>query len=147
MKGEKMMSKWRRRFLPLIIVSCAVLIIIQVSLYLLAYIELFTLFGGVLLLLLAIPLSYTIWYIQTKYQQTKTVHLMNKMAFILAGACLAPAITLFGSAFIVLATDLPPPTSYLGTWPSLILIIIVPPIVGSFIGYLIGRRRDYRPFV
>ena len=141
------MSKWRRRFLPLILVSCAVLIVVQVSLYLLAYIEMLTLFGGVLLPLLAIPISYTIWYIQTKYQQTKTVHLMNKMAFILAGACLAPVITLFGSAFIVLATDLPPPTSYLRTWPSLILIIIVPPIVGAFIGYLIGRRRDYRPFV
>jgi hypothetical protein len=139
--------KWRRRFLPLIIASCAVFIVIQVSLYLLAYIELFTLFGGVLLLLLAIPISYTIWYIQTKYQQTKTIHLMNKMAFILAGACLAPAITLFGSAFIVLAIGLPPPASYLGTWPSLILIIIVSPIVGAFIGYLIGRRRDYRPFM
>jgi hypothetical protein len=139
--------KWRRQFLPLIIVSCAVLIIIQVSLYLLAYIELSTLFGGVLLPLLAIPISYTIWYIQTNYQQTKTVHLMNKMAFILAGACLAPAITLFGSAFIILATNSPPPTSYLGTWPSLILIIGVPPIVGAFIGYLIGRRRDYKPFM
>lgn len=142
-----MMSRWRRQFLPLIIVSCAVLIVIQVSLYLLAYIELITLFGGVLVLLLAFPLSYAIWYVQTKYQQTKTVHLMNKMAFILAGACLAPVITLFGSAFIILAMDLPPPTSYLGTWPSLILIIVVPPIVGAFIGYLIGRRRDYRPFV
>lgn len=141
------MSKWRRQFLLLIIVSCAVLIVIQVSLYLLAYIELLTLFGGVLLPLLAIPLSYTIWYIQTKYQQTKTVHLMNKMAFILAGACLAPAITLFGSAFIILATGLPPLTSYLGRWTSVILIIVVPPIVGAFIGYLIGRRRDYRPFV
>jgi hypothetical protein len=147
MKGEKMMSKWWRRFLPLIIALYAILIVIQVGLYLLAYIELFTLFGGVLLPLLAIPISYAIWYVQTKYQQTKTVHLMNKMAFILAGACLAPAITLFGSAFIVLATGLPPPTSYLGRWPSLILIIIVPPIVGAFIGYLIGRRRDYRPFM
>jgi hypothetical protein len=147
MKGEKKMSRWRRQFLPLIIAFCAVLIVIQVSLYLLAYIELLTLFGGVLLPLLAIPISYTIWYIQTKYQQTKTVRLMNKIAFILGGACLAPAITLFGSAFIVLATGLPPPTSYLGRWPSLILILIVPPVVGAFIGYLIGRRRDYRPFV
>jgi len=72
---------------------------------------------------------------------------MNKMAFILGGACLAPAITLFGSAFIILATGLPPPTRYLGTWLSLILLTIVPPIVGAFIGYLIGRRRDYSPFM
>jgi len=36
MKGEKKMSKWRRQFLPLIIASCIILIIIQVSLYLLA---------------------------------------------------------------------------------------------------------------
>jgi hypothetical protein len=141
------MSKWRRRFLPIIIVSCAVLIVMQVSLYLLAYIELFTLFGGVLLFLLAIPISYTVWYVQTKYQQTKTVHLMNKMAFILGGAFLAPAITLFGLAFIILATGLPPPTHYLGRWPSLTLILLVPPIVGAFIGYLIGKRRNYRPFM
>jgi predicted RND superfamily exporter protein len=141
-----MMSKWRRRFLPLIIALCAVLIIIQVSLYLLAYIELFTLFGGVLLPLLAIPISYAIWYVQTKYQQTKTVQLMNKMAFILAGAFLAPAITLFGSAFIALATGWVA-TNYIGGWGTIIIMYVVAPIIGASITYWIGKRRDYRPFM
>jgi len=139
------MSKWRRRFLPLILVSCAVLIVVQVSLYLLAYIEMLTLFGGVLLPLLAIPISYTIWYIQTKYQQTKTVHLMNKMAFILAGAFLAPAITLFGSAFIALATGWVA-TNYIGGWGTIIIMYVVAPIIGASITYWIGKRRDFMPY-
>jgi len=147
MKGEKMMPKWRRRFLPLIFASCIVLTVTQVSLYLLAYINLSTLFGGVLLLLLTIPLSYTIWYVQTRYQHSKTVHLTNKIAFILAGAFLAPVITLFTTAFIILATGLPPPTRYLGTWTTLILLFAVPSIIGAFITYWIGKRRDYRPFM
>lgn len=116
------MPKWSK-FLPLLIISCTVLAVTQVVLYLLAYIKLFTLFGGVLVLLLTIPLSYTIGYIQTRYQQSKSVELMNKIAFILAGAFLAPAVTLFSFAFIALATG------------------------GASISYSIGRRRDYRRFM
>jgi hypothetical protein len=97
------MSKWSK-FLTLLIISCAVLVVVQVVLYLLACINLLALFGGVLVLLLAIPLSYTIWYIQTRYRQSKTVKLTNKIAYILAGALLAPAITLFSLALIALTT-------------------------------------------
>lgn len=141
------MSNWWRKFLPLLIISCTVLAVIQVSLYLLAYIKLFALFGGVLVLLLTIPLSYTIGYIQTRYQQSKSVQLMNKIAFIGAGACLAPAITLFALAFIVLATGWASPASYMGTWQTFILLFVVTPIIGASIGYWIGRRRDYRRFM
>lgn len=146
MKGETKMSKWWRQFWPLLIISYIVLAVTQVILYLLAYIELFTLFGGVLVLLLTIPLVYTIGYIQTRYQQSKSVELMNKMAFILAGAFLAPAVTLFSLAFIALATGLAS-ANYLGAWGTLIILYVVAPIIGASISYSIGRRRDYKPFI
>jgi len=142
---EKKMSKWRQ-FLPLLIISYTVLTVIQVILYLLAYIDLSTFFGGVLVLLLTLPLPYAIWYIQTRYQHSKTIHLTNKIAFIMAGACLAFPITLFATAFIIWATDSAPLSSYLGTWPTLILLFVVPTIIGAFIGYWLGKRRNYRPY-
>jgi len=143
---EKKASRSWRRFLPLLIMTYIVLTVIHVILYLLAYINLSTLFGGVLILLLMIPLPYAIWHIQTKYQHSKTVHLMNKLAFILAGALLAFPITLFATAFIIWALGLPPLVNYVGQWLTLILFFIVSPIVGAFIGYWIGKRRNYRPY-
>jgi hypothetical protein len=140
-------SKWWRRFWVGIAISVSVLIIAQYAAYLLGYIDLFKLFGGVLVLLLTIPLTYTVWYIQTRYQHSKTVHVMNKIAFIMAGACLAFPITLFATAFIIWAIGAAPPTSYLGPWPTLILLMVVPMIIGALIGYWIGRRRNYRPFL
>ena len=131
----------------LLITSCIVLAVIQVILYLLAYIDLLRLFGGVLVLLLIFPLSYTIGYIQTRYQQSKSVKLMNKIAFTLVGAFLAPVITLFTGAFIIWATGLPPPTRYLGTWGTLIILYVVAPIIGASITYWIGKRRDFMPYM
>jgi len=139
--------KWWRRFWVGIAISVSVLIVAQCAVYLLGYIDLFKLFGGVLVLLLTIPLAYTVWHIQTRYQHSKNVHVVNKIAFIMAGAFLAFPITLFATAFIIWATGSAPPTSYLGTWPTLILLFVLPTIIGAFIGYWIGKRRNYRPFL
>jgi len=142
---EKGTSKWRQ-FLPLLIISYIVLTVIQVVLYLLAYIDLSTFFGGVIVLLLTIPLPYAIWHIQTRYQHSKTIHLMNKIAFILAGACLAFPITFFAVVFILGAESLTVLSNYIGYWPTIILLLAVPMIVGAFIGYWLGKRRNYRPY-
>lgn len=140
------MSKWRK-FLPLLIISCTVLAVTEVILYLLAYIELFTLFGGVLVLLLTIPLVYTILYIQTRYQRSKSVKLMNKIAFLGAGACLAFPITFFTIASILRVSGRPQLSYYIGSEMTIVVYLFIPLIVGAFIGYLIGRRRDYRRFM
>ncbi len=137
---------WWWKFLPLFFISCIVLIVTQVVLYLLAYIELFTLFGGVLVLFLTFPLVYAIGYIQTRYQQSKSVQLTNKIAYILAGAFLAPAITLFSFAFISLATGWVA-ANHLGGWGFLIIMYVVAPIIGASITYLIGKRRDFMPYI
>ena len=140
------MSNWSK-FWPILIISCSILAAIQVVLYLFAYIGLLRLFGGVLLLLLSIPLSYAVWYIQTKYQQAKSVQLMNKIAFILIGAFLAPVVTLFLGAFIVLVTGGASLVSYLGIWQSFFLVFIVAPIIGASITYLMGKRRDFMTYM
>jgi hypothetical protein len=136
---------WWWKFWPLIAISCIILIVTQAILYLLAYIELFTLFGGVLVLL-TIPLSYAIEYIQTRYRQSKSVELMNRIAFILGPACLAIGGALFSSAFIALATG-GASANYLGPWGTIIIMFVVAPIIGASIGYWIGKRRDFMPFV
>jgi hypothetical protein len=126
------MSMWGRNFWSLVLIFCAVLAAIQVVLYLLAYIELFTLFGGVLVVFLALPLSYTVLYLQTRYRQSKSVHLMNKMAYMLAGAFLAPVVTLFSLAIISSATG-GASADYLGSLGTLLLMYVVAPIVGASI--------------
>jgi hypothetical protein len=137
---------WGRKFWSLVLVSCAVLVVVQVVLYLLAYIELFTLFGGVIVVFLALPLSYTIMYIQTRLQQSRSVRLMNKMAYILAGAFLAPAITLFSLAILSSATG-GASANYLGPRGTILLMYVVAPVVGASITYSIGKRRNFMPHV
>jgi hypothetical protein len=145
MNVEKKVSDSWRRFLPLVIISYIVLIAIQVILYFLAYINLSILFGGILVLLLIIPLPYAIWHIQTKYQHSKTIQIANKLSFILAGACLAFPITFFPVAFIFRAANIDI-SDYVGYWPGIILLLVVPMIVGAFIGYALGKRRNFRPY-
>ena len=137
-------SKWK--FLFLLIMLCMILLVFQIGLYLLAYVDLFTLFGGIIVLLLGIPLSYAIRYVQIRYQHSKAIKLTNKIAFILAGAFLAPAIVLFTVAFIALAMGWVL-TNYIGSWGTLIIMYVVAPIIGASITYLIGKRRDFRSHV
>ena len=143
---EKKVSEWWRRFLPLLIISVTVLIVAQVTLFLLAYINLSTFFGGVLITILTIPLAYTIWHIQTRYQLSKTTQIANKIAFILAGACLAFPITFFAAVFIFGAESLTTVSNYIGYWPGMLLLLAVPMIVGASIGYALGKRRNFRPY-
>ena len=139
--------KWWRQFWVGVAISVSVLIVAQCAAYLLGYIDLYKLCGGLIALFLGIPLAYAIVYIKTEVISGKVQLKMNKIAFIGAGAGISFLITLFGGAFLIWALGLPPLTSYLGMWPTLILFFIVSPVVGAFIGYWIGRRRNYRPFM
>jgi hypothetical protein len=142
--------KWWRRFWPLTIIACSVLIVLDGILYLLGYTALSQLFGVILVVFAAIPLTYWIWHLQIRYQTTKTVQLINKIAFIGTGGFVAWVITFFGGAFIIWAVKgMPKPGDPPPQYPALIFIVIfiVPWIVGGFIGYLIGKRRNYRPYI
>jgi hypothetical protein len=142
--------KWWRRFWPLTIIACSVLIVLDGILYLLGYTALSQLFGGILVVFAAIPLTYGIWHLQIRYQTTKKMQLINKIAFIGTGGFVAWVITFFGGAFIIWAVKgMPKPSDPPPQYPALIFIVIfiVPWIVGGFIGYLIGKRRNYRPYI
>ena len=140
-------SKWWRRFLPQTIIVCSVLIVAQCIFYLLGYIALGNLLRGILVLFVGILMSYGVWYLQIRYQTSKKMQLVNRIAFIGGFGFIAWVITFFGGAFIIWATGLPPPTDYLGQTPTFILMFIVPWIVGGFIGYIVGKRRNYRPYI
>jgi hypothetical protein len=139
--------KWWRRFWPLTIIACSVLIVLDGILYLLGYTALSQLFGGILVVFAAIPLTYGVRYLQIRYQTSKKMQLIMRIAFPVGFGWIAWCIIFFGGAFIVWATGLPPPTDYLGQTPTFILIFIVPWIVGGYIGYRIGKRRNYRPYI
>jgi hypothetical protein len=92
--------------------------------------------GGVALTFLCIGIAY--------YIRIKPSMKVNRAIYITLGASGTELIILFGGAFIILATGLPPPTHYLGPWISTIILFIAPWIIGAFIGDWIGRRRNYR---
>ena len=144
--GEERRLKWWRRFWPPTIISCLVLIVVQCILYLLGYIDLFRLYGGILLVFVVIPLIYAIWCGKTRIS-IETQLKMNRIAFIGAGACGTWAITFFGGAFIIWVAGLPSLTAYMGPWLTFIAFFIVPLIVGGLIGDWLGKKRDYRPLM
>jgi len=144
--GEKRRPKWWRRFWPQTIVACSVIIVALCILYLLRYTDLLQLFSGILLVFVGIPLAYGVWYLQIRYQTSKKMQLINKIAFIVGFGWIAWVITFFGGVFIIWATGLPL-AAYLGAWSIFILLFVVPWIVGGFIGYRVGKRRNYRPFI
>ena len=141
--------RWWRRFWPQIIIACSVLIVVQCITHLSGYIDLSQLCRGILVVFVAIPLAYGVRYLQIRYQyQTmKKMQLIRKIVVIGFFASMAWFITFFGVAFIIWATGLPPPTDYLGPWPTFILLFIVPPIVGGFIGYRLEKRLNFRPYI
>ena len=144
-KKEKF--KWWKRFWPQIIIVCSSLVVLECILYLLGYMDLLKLCGGILVVFVAIPLAYGVWYLKIRYQTSKTIQLMNRIAFIGVGGWVAWIITFFGGAFIVWATGLPPP-DYLTRGPTFfIFFFIVPWIVGGFIGYRVGKRRNFRRYI
>ena len=139
-------KSWLSKNLFLLIISFLVLIVLQVTLYLLAYVELFTLFSGVIVIFLTIPLFYTIEHVQTRYRKAKNVQSLNKIAFIVGPACLAVGGALFLLAFISLITGVAAVT-YLGSLGAIFIMYIIAPITGACIGYWMGKKRNFMPYV
>jgi len=145
-KGKEKL-KWWKRFWPPTIIVCSSLVVAQCILYPLGYIDLSQLCRGILLVFVAIPLTYGVRHLQIRYQTSKKTQLINRIAFIGAFGWIAWVITFFGGVFIIWAAGLPPPTDYLGSTLTFILFFVAPWPVGGYIGYRIGKRRNYRPYV
>lgn len=135
-----------KNFFYFILVLSAFLVIVDVVLFFLSYIELFALLGSALVISLTIPVSFAIWYVQTNYQQSKTVKLSNKLAFILGPALLSVGVALFSLALISLITGVST-VNYLGPSGSIFVMYVVAPVIGASIGYWMGKRRNFMPYV
>ena len=109
--------------------------------YLLGYISLLKLYGGILLVLATTPLVYALWYVKTRIS-IETQLKWNRIAFIGLGACGTWIVTAFGGAFILWATGWHSPT-YWRPWMGLFLFFIAPLMVGAFIGDRLGKRLGY----
>lgn len=125
MSREEKRSKWWRRFWLQTIIACSAIIVAHCILYLLRYNDLLQLFSGILLVFVAIPLTYAIWHLQIRYQTSEKMQLINKIAFIGGFGGIAWIITFFGTAFIIWAGGLPPLADYLGAWQTFILLFVV----------------------
>jgi len=90
--------------------------------------------AGVALTFLAIGIVY--------YIRIRPSIEVNRAIYITFGAGAAGMLVQFGSMFIFKATGLPSPHDYLGPW-TLIIFFLAPNIIGAFIGYWIGKRRNY----
>ncbi|MCW4009988.1 MAG: hypothetical protein NWF05_05145 [Candidatus Bathyarchaeota archaeon] len=139
-------SRSWRHYLTLLAISYIILAAIQVILYFLSYINETTLLGGVLVLLLFLPLPFVIWHIQTKYRATKAIQIANRAAFIIGPALIAFPISFVLVFFIFGAERMKALSSYVGYWPTVILLLGLPIMAGALIGYLIGKRRNFEPY-
>jgi len=135
-KAESSKPWWWKPLWIAVILSSIALGIVG---YFLWHVALEILVGGVALTFLCIGIAY--------YIRIRPSMKVNRALYIVLGASGTELLILFGGAFIIWATGLPPPTDYLGPWPTLILLFIVPLIVGGYIGYLVGKRRNYRPYI
>jgi len=120
---------------PLWIVTLLLTIVSGVAGFFLLDIALARAVGGVALTFLAIGIAY---YIRLRPSIT-----VNRAIYIAFGASGTGFIIFWGSALIIGATGLPPPTHYLGFWITIIIFFIAPNIIGAFIGDWIGKRRNY----
>jgi hypothetical protein len=66
---------------------------------------------------------------------------LNRVIYMVGGACWTFLAVFFGGAFIIRATGLPSPITHFSTF--LIMFLIAPLIIGAFIGDWIGKRRHY----
>ena len=91
--------------------------------------------GGVAFTFLVIGIAY--------YIRIRPSIELNKAIYITFGAGAAGMLVQFGSFFIFTATGVPSPSEYLGIWEIMIVFFIAPNLIGGYIGYWIGKRRDY----
>lgn len=89
-------------------------------------------------LVIAITMG-VIYYI--RFQTSKTI---NMKIYILVGAVCLFLIAVFTTTFILVLTKVPPPATFIGDGFVFLLYFIIIPSLGGIIGYLLGKRTDYR---
>ena len=120
---------------PLWIVTLLLTIVSGAAGFFLLDVSLARAIAGVALTFLAIGIAY--------YICIRLSIKVNRAIYIAFGASGTGFIIFYGSAFIIWATGLPPPTHHLGFWITILIFFIAPNIIGAFIDDWIGKRRNY----
>jgi len=135
--------RWRRFWIGVAGASTTVGVVIC-ALYLLNYIDLYELFGGIIAIFFASFFCYM--FARAKEVLSEKIQLtLNKIAYIIGGASFGIFVILFGVGTILKVLGFPPLINLLGSWPAIILTLIIVPIVGGLLGYWVGKRRGFQP--
>lgn len=145
MEGKRKTPSWWRRFWIEMAIGFVILSVANWTIYFFGYIDVYGLLRNTATLFLIIGFCYMIQHIKTEVLSEKGLLTLNKIAYVLLGACLMIAISLFGVEFMLKTLGLPPLPTLIGTWPAIISTLIVSPIIGGFLGYKLGKRRKFQP--
>jgi CDP-diglyceride synthetase len=137
--------KWWRRFWIEATIGSVILYVLLFALYLSNYIDLYGILRGIAAVFFAIFGAYVIAYVKTEVLSKNAQLKLYKLAFVAAGVSISIGITLFGVGVILRILDLPPLPQLLGVWTAIFLTAVIAPIIGGFIGYWLGKRRNFRP--
>lgn len=135
---------WKNFWIKMVAVFAATDIILCI-LYFLDYITLYWLIRGFLAALGAMFFAYVLQYVKMQVLSEKGRLLLYKMAYIVGGASLGISIILFVISPILKIMGLPPLPEIIGTWPAVILLLVVAPCTGGYLGYKIGKKRGFQP--
>jgi len=90
---------------------------------------------------LVISFVYMLQHITTEMLSEEKRLTLYKVAYVIGGASVGISIVLFGVGAVLKALSLPPLPHIIGTWPTVILLLIIAPSIGGYLGYRIGRRE------
>ncbi|MBS7615792.1 hypothetical protein KEJ45_01155 [Candidatus Bathyarchaeota archaeon] len=142
-KGRK--PEWWRRFWIEMAIGFVILSAVNCMLYFLGYINFYALLRNTITIFLIIGFCYMLQHIRTEVLSEKGRLTLNKIAYVLLGACLGIVVSLFCIGLTTKALGLESLPNLIGTWPAIIFNLIIAPTIGGFIGYLIGKRKNFHP--
>ena len=113
MKGKT--PRWWRSFWIKMAIGFAILSIANCMIYFFGYIDTYGLLRNTVTLFLIIGFLYMLQHIKTEVLSEKGRLTLNKIAYVLLGACSMMAISLFGVGFMLKTLRLPPLPNLIGT--------------------------------
>lgn len=134
--------KWWRRFWIEATVGSLVCVILF-ALYFSNYIDLYVLQRGITLIF-SVYCSYAFAYIAIKVFSEKDPLKRYKIVFVVGGVTTSIGI-IFLVSILLRILNLPPLLQLLDMWTAIILTAVITPIIGGLLGYLLGKRRNFRP--
>lgn len=145
--GQEESVEKRKRFWSWVAVAVLSLVVLQMVLYFTGHISFWRLTGGILAVLAGVLVSFGVRRLQLSLGRMDKIQLMNRIAFIGGFGGIAWMMMFFGGQFIIKWATGSVLAGYVGPELALFIIFVAPWIVGGLIGYLVGNRRNYQPYI